>query len=87
MPHDDPDPEDPLTLTGVELPAEAGEVRAMAEAFAEEFLMLGFPPGRVAAMFADARYAGPHLAFRQLGEAAVRELVDEVARPWRQRHA
>ena len=87
MPHGDPDPEDPLTLTGVELPAGVDEVRAMAEAFAEEFLMLGFPPERVAALFADPRYAGPHLAWRQLGGEAVRELVEECARPWRQRHA
>jgi len=83
MPHGDPDPTDPLTLRGVEVPAEEGDVLAMARGFAEEFAACGWDEPKLLAMFQSPFYLGPHLAMEQLGEARVREIVAEAVRPWR----
>jgi hypothetical protein len=82
MPHGDPDPTDPLTLTGVEVPAEEGDVLAMAKGFAEEFAAQGWDEPRLVAMFKASFYLGPHLAWRQLGEARIRGICAEAVRPW-----
>ena len=86
MPHGDPDPTDPLTLTGVEVPAEEGDVLAMARGFAEEFAASGWDEPRLLAMFQQPFYLGPHLALEQLGEARIKEIVAEAVRPWRRLH-
>ena len=76
-----PEHDDPMELTGVALPApDASSVLEMTDCFAEEFLRMGAPPERVIAMFRSPFYAGPHLAWRTLGEAAVRERVAAMAR-------
>lgn len=82
MPHGDPDPTDPLALRGVEVPAEEGDVLAMARGFAEEFAASGWDEARLLAMFETPFYLGPHLALEQLGEARIREIVAEAVRPW-----
>ena len=87
MPHGDPDPTDPLTLRGVEVPAEEGDVVAMARGFAEEFAASGWDEARLLAMFRNPFYLGPHLAFEQLGEARIKEIITEALRPWRNAHA
>jgi hypothetical protein len=87
MPHGEPDPSDPFLLQGVEVRAEEGDVVAMARAFAEEFAASGWDEPRLVAMFKAPFYAGPHLAWRQLGEARIRALVAEAVRPWRSIHA
>lgn len=87
MPHGDPDPTDPMTLRGVEVPAEEGDVVAMAQGFAEEFAASGWDEARLLAMFQSPFYLGPHLAWKQLGEARVREIVAEALRPWKSLHA
>jgi hypothetical protein len=38
-------------------------------------------------MFRTPFYLGPHLAWQQLGEARIREVVAEALRPWRNAHA
>jgi hypothetical protein len=86
MPHGDPDPTDPLTLRGVEMPAEEGDVLAMARGFAEEFAASGWDEPRLLAMFQAPFYLGPHLALEQLGEARIRQIVAEAVRPWRALH-
>jgi hypothetical protein len=83
MPHGDPDPSDPFSLQGVEVPAEEGDVLAMATGFAEEFAAQGWDEPRLVAMFKASFYLGPHLAYRQLGEARIREICAEAVRPWR----
>jgi hypothetical protein len=87
MPKRDPDPTDPMTRTGVEIPADLEEVEEMARAFAEEFAATGWNEARLAEMFVNPFYAGPHLAWRQLGERRVHELIAEAVRPWRRAHA
>jgi hypothetical protein len=85
MPKTEPDETDPLTLTGVEVPAARGDVEAMALAFAEEFAASGWDEPQLARMFASPFYGGPHLAWRTLGEERCRALIAEAVRPWRRR--
>ncbi|MEP0842377.1 MAG: hypothetical protein HRF43_06665 [Phycisphaerae bacterium] len=81
MPYADPDPTDPLTLHGVGVETEdALAMRRMAECFIEEYLRMGFEPGRVLHLFRTAGYAGPRLAFAALGEPAIRAMIDEQLR-------
>ncbi|MHC4547394.1 MAG: hypothetical protein ACYTEZ_01345 [Planctomycetota bacterium] len=87
MPKHEPDPTDPMTLTGVQVPAEEEHVEAMARAFAEEFAACGWDEHRLYRMFASSFCAGPHLAWTQLGETRVRALIADAVRPWRSRHA
>jgi hypothetical protein len=82
MPHADPDPTDPLALRGVEVPAEEGDVLAMARGFAEEFAASGWDEAGLLAIFRNPFYLGPRLAYDQLGDARIREIVSEAARPW-----
>jgi hypothetical protein len=82
MPHGDPDMTDPFLLQGVEVPAEEGEVEEMARAFAEDFACAGWDEARLVAMFQTPFYAGPHFAWRQLGDARIRAIVREALRPW-----
>jgi hypothetical protein len=78
-----PEDDDPFQLNAIGVPDPSGESsRAMAECFAEEFLRLGFPPGRVLALFESPRYALAHQAFRALGPGAVRAIVERLARTW-----
>jgi hypothetical protein len=80
MPHREPDPEDPLALRAVGCPDPEGEsTRRMAECLAEEFLRLGFPPGRVLSLFESPRYALPHRAWRALGAEETRRIVERTA--------
>ncbi len=78
-----PEEDDPFELAGVGVPDPTGaSVRAMAECFAEEFLRLGFPPGRVLALFESPRYALAHHALERLGPREIRGLIDRLARTW-----
>lgn len=86
MPYGEPDHTDPMILSGVVFedagaPTEAA-VREMAECFIEEYARLGFDANRILHMFQVRGYAGPYMATQMLGEAAVRELVDQVIARW-----
>ncbi len=87
MPHNEPDATDPMSLTGVEVPAAEEEVVEMARSFAEEFAAGGWSAERLLTLFRNPFYAGPHLAWVQLGETRVRGLIDEAVLPWRKAHA
>ncbi len=81
MPYREPDPDDPLELRGVALPDPGGEALAdMAHAFAEEFLRMGYEPGRVLALFEHPRYVLPHRAYLTLGSQTIRRIIEETAR-------
>lgn len=76
MPYQDPDPTDPMTLTGVELTVDdPGVVREMAGCFIEEYVRLGHSAGAIAEMFESGQFAGPNLAVSQLGMGAIREMI------------
>ena len=85
MPYDDPEPDDPNVLVGVALPAGPDAVRAMAEAFADEFAQLGMSRGQVLRIFKTPFYAGAYAAWRRLGDAEVERLVDESLRVYGRR--
>jgi hypothetical protein len=57
-------------------------VREMAECFIDEYARLGFDANRILHMFRIKGYAGPYMATRVLGEAAIRELVESVTARW-----
>jgi hypothetical protein len=82
MPYDEPEFDDPQELVGVVLPGDLETVREMASAFAEEFARLGFPQERIAALFREPHYAGPHQALLVLGPAEIARIVGEAVAQW-----
>ena len=77
------EPDDPMALVGVVLPAHPAAMEDMAYVFAEELARLGFDEARLLRVFRTPFYAGPHRAYRALGEPAVRVIVAECLRVWR----
>jgi hypothetical protein len=78
-----PEQDDPFQLEAVGVPDPTGEcLREMAACFAEEFLRLGFPPGRVLALFESPTYALANHAYRVLGPREVRAIVERLAPVW-----
>ena len=84
MPYDDPDPQDPMLLVGVALPADAGAQREMACAFAEEFARLAYDGTEILELFKNPFYAGAHGAYLGLGEDAVEAIIAETVAVWGQ---
>ena len=82
MPYDDPEPDDPQELIGVELPGDETTTREMAAAFADEFAQLGFTRPQILALFRKAEYSGAHQAWRLLGEGEIARMVDESVAVW-----
>ncbi len=82
MPYEDPDPEDPMMLVGVQLPAGPEAASEMAWVFAEEFARSGFAAPEIANLFRSPHYAGAHEAWRQLGDSVIRSIVDETVAVW-----
>jgi hypothetical protein len=82
MPYDEPDPTDPQMLVGVLLPGGAESMGEMAAVFADEFARLGYRTQDILDLFRNPFFAGPHAAFRALGEAAVRRLVEDCVARW-----
>ena len=77
MPYQDPEPDDPQELVGVELPGDETVTREMAAAFADEFAQLGLHRPQILALFRQPHYAGAHRALQLLGEEAIARIVDE----------
>ena len=82
MPYDDPEPDDPQELVGVELPGDESVTREMAAVFADEFAQLGLGRAQILALFRKAEYSGAHQAWCLLGEDAVARMVDESLAVW-----
>ncbi len=80
MPYGRPDPADPNILVGVRLPADENGLVEMAYTFGEEFAALGHDEDRILRMFHNARFGGPHAAYRALGDEAIRGIVAECTR-------
>ena len=78
MPYDDPDPTDPMTLTGVELAVDDdSSLRDMARCFIEEFARLGLSEPALLEIFERGDYAGPARATRAMGRDAIRAMIHE----------
>jgi hypothetical protein len=82
MPYREPDPSDPSMLVGSVVDCTRDELYEMAAAFAGELAQLGYGSSRIRRMFRRASYAGPHLAWRELGETEILRLVDDAVRFW-----
>lgn len=82
MPKDEVDPEDPMSMMGVALPATAMEVEETARCFIEEFAWIGFDKAKLLSLFRDPTYFGVHVIYQQMGEQWVRGVIDRVAAEW-----
>ena len=83
MPYKDPDSTDPMTLHGVMFETENDQaMRGMAECFIEEYRRAGLDRDRLIEIFANKDYAGPHLAYRTLGEQLIRDLIEDHMLCW-----
>jgi hypothetical protein len=82
MPYDDPEPDDPQELIGVELPGDESVTREMAAAFADEFAQLGLGRAQILALYRKPFYSGAHQAWRLLGEDEIARVVDESLAVW-----
>ncbi len=82
MPYDEPDPQDPSMLVGVGLPCGEEEVEEMAASFASELAQIGHGEEHILRIFGNAFYAGAHMAWVQLGEMKIRDLVSEAVEFW-----
>ena len=79
MAHKPVEPDDPLELTGVVLPApDETSLKEMAVCFVEEFLRDGWTEEQLRAMFRNPFYRGPYLVWRQKGDAYVEAVIQEV---------
>ena len=78
------EPDDPLELVGVELPADSDEsMIEMAETFAEEFARTGWSEDQVLSLFRNPAYAAPHRVWRIKGEDEVVRIVRKAMSLWR----
>lgn len=72
-----------MTLQGVLFEVDDLEAhREMAACFIEEYLRLGFDRQRLLKLFQVRGYAGPHLAWRMLGETEIVRMIDELTARW-----
>ena len=82
MPYNDPEPDDPNILVGVQLAAEEGSETEMAYVFAEEFARLGYSEERLLALFRHPFYAAANRALKILGEEAIQSIICETLAVW-----
>ncbi|MBI4549512.1 MAG: hypothetical protein HY714_01115 [Candidatus Omnitrophica bacterium] len=88
MPKHEMDPEDPMEMVGIELPAQSeAEVRDMALCFAEEFARDGWGEDALLNLFRNPLYVGPYRVWKQKGDAFVRSVIEEAGAKWRGRRA
>ena len=82
MPYDDPDPQDPMMLVGVELPGGRAAQVEMARCIAEEYARMGFDEEQILGLFRRPFYAGAHQALKDQGEEEIRRMVTEAVAVW-----
>jgi hypothetical protein len=82
MPYDDPDPQDPMMLVGVEFPADREAQIEMAYAFAEEFARLGYSERQILSLFQEPFYAGANGTYEALGNERVEAIIRESVGAW-----
>ena len=78
MPYGEPDHEDPMELSAVELEATEDEVVDMASCFAEEFARLGYDSLGILALFNNPEYPPAYSALQQLGVGRLRGIIAEA---------
>ncbi|MBI4352684.1 MAG: hypothetical protein HY593_02035 [Candidatus Omnitrophica bacterium] len=84
MPKDEVDPDDPMELVGVEFASrDDAHLCEMALCFAEEFVREGWGAEEILKMFRNPFYRGPHLAWKQKGDAFILEMIEKAVKTWR----
>lgn len=73
MPKDELDHDDPMEAMGVAFPGDTSE--PMAEAFVEEYMLMGYSDDAILGLFQDRFYMAPHSVYRAKGEDWVRRLI------------
>jgi len=79
MPKAKYDPDDPMELVGVAVPASPDALDAMARVFADEFLRIGYSPDQILGLFEDPFYRAPNQVYVACGEQFVREIINDLA--------
>lgn len=82
MAYDEFEDDDPLELTGIVLPGEAGQLEAMAECFIEEYVRLGWSEQRLMTLFVNPLFLATHRVYRMKGEDYVRTLIRHTLAQW-----
>ena len=82
MPYEDPDPDDPNAIVGVNLPGTPESTLELVYALAEEFAGLGHDREWILRMLRNPFYAGAHRAYLDLGDEKVQAIVDECVQVW-----
>lgn len=75
--------EDPMELVGMVMPGEPGVLEAMAMAFVEEYVLLGWDEPRLMTLFVNPLFMATHRIYRQKGEEYVRALIRETCAKFR----
>lgn len=74
--------EDPYELVGMVIPGEEGQTEQMAQAFIEEFLLLGWGEKQLMTLFTSPLYLGTHRIYQEKGDAWVQALIKNVYNQW-----
>ena len=82
MPKDEFSTEDPQELVGMVVPGESGTLDAMAEAFVDEYVRLGWTEDRLMTLFVNPMFLATHRIYRLKGERYVRELIRNTCEKW-----
>lgn len=78
------EPDDPMEMIGVELPAQSeAQLRDMALCFAEEFVREGWEKDEILMMFHHPFYQGPYMVWKQKGDEYIKSVINEAIRMWR----
>lgn len=83
MPKDEFVDEDPMELVGMVMPGEPGMLEAMAVAFVEEYVLLGWDEPRLMTLFVNPLFMATHRIYRLKGDEYVRELIRETCSKFR----
>jgi hypothetical protein len=82
MPYDEPDPDDPTVIVGVDVPGDSGSTRELLYAVAEEFASMGHDEEWIMRLLRNPFYAGSHRAYLEVGEEQTRAIVQECLGYW-----
>jgi hypothetical protein len=82
MPKDEFSTKDPLELVGMVVPGDSGTLDAMAEAFVEEYVRMGWTEDRLMTLFTNSMFLATHRIYRLKGEDYVRDLIERSCKKW-----
>ena len=75
------DPEDPMELVAVELPA--GDADQVLDDIVQEYLLMGWKPLQILFLFRSPHYAATHHIYKLKGHGYVKDRVQRLADQWK----